>query len=62
MAPSPIPFADTYAVPKEMDKAAIEELKQAFVAAVRRAKEVGVDFIEIHGAHGYLLHSGCLLS
>ncbi len=56
-APSAIAFAETYPLPKEMTKEDIVELKDAFVSAVRRAKEVGVDFLQIHGAHGYLFHS-----
>ncbi|NHW59326.1 oxidoreductase, partial [Escherichia coli] len=34
----------------------IEEIKQAFVDAAKRAESAGFDVIEIHGAHGYLLH------
>lgn len=56
-APSAIAFAETYPLPKEMTKEDIAELKDAFVSAVRRAKEVGVDFLQIHGAHGYLFHN-----
>jgi len=55
-APSAIPHSDTYAKPKEMTKAQIQEFKDAFVAAVRRAIKAGFDAIEIHNAHGYLLH------
>jgi len=35
----------------------IQNVKEAFVKSTRRCKEVGFDFIEIHGAHGYLIHS-----
>lgn len=56
-APSGIAFADTYPLPKAMTKDDIAQLKTAFVDAVRRAKDVGVDFLQIHGAHGYLFHS-----
>lgn len=56
-APSAIPFADGDIVPKEMTKADIQEVKDAWVAATRRALAAGADFIEIHNAHGYLLSS-----
>ncbi|OGM42168.1 NADH-dependent flavin oxidoreductase [Aspergillus bombycis] len=56
-APSAIPFAEGDIVPQAMTLEDIQELKDAWVAAVRRAVSVGVDFIEIHNAHGYLLSS-----
>ncbi|KAJ6157841.1 hypothetical protein N7470_005433 [Penicillium chermesinum] len=55
--PSPIPFAEGDIVPKELTKADIQEVKDAWAAAARRAVAAGVDFIEIHNAHGYLLSS-----
>ncbi|PGH17394.1 hypothetical protein AJ80_04850 [Polytolypa hystricis UAMH7299] len=55
--PSDIPFSDRMCVPKAMTKQDIEEFKEAWGAAVRRAVKAGVDFIEIHNAHGYLLSS-----
>lgn len=54
-APSAIPFAPTYANPKEMTIEEIESLVQSFVDAARRSVQAGVDTIEIHGAHGYLI-------
>jgi 2,4-dienoyl-CoA reductase-like NADH-dependent reductase (Old Yellow Enzyme family) len=56
-APSAVPFADTYPSPKEMTKADIEEFKQAFLAATKRSLKAGFDAVEIHNAHGYLMHS-----
>ncbi|KAL4773309.1 FMN-linked oxidoreductase [Aspergillus nidulans var. acristatus] len=56
-APSAIPFAEGDIVPKEMTKEDIQEVKDAWAAATRRALTAGVDFIEIHSAHGYLLSS-----
>lgn len=56
-APSAVQFNERYPTPKEMTLAQIEELKQAFVASVKRAVKAGFDVIEIHNAHGYLLHS-----
>jgi 2,4-dienoyl-CoA reductase-like NADH-dependent reductase (Old Yellow Enzyme family) len=55
-APSAVPFSDTYPKQKEMTKTQIQEFKDAFVAAVKRAVKAGFDAIEIHNAHGYLLH------
>lgn len=55
--PSEIPFHDKFPTPKAMTKAEIEEFKKAWVAAVKRAVKAGVDFVEIHNAHGYLLMS-----
>ena len=56
-APSAIPFAECDIVPKAMTLVDIEEFKAAWVAAIQRALVAGVDFIEIHNAHGYLLSS-----
>lgn len=55
-APSAIPYNERHAQPKEMTKDDIENFKNAWVASVKRALAVGFDVIEIHNAHGYLLH------
>jgi 2,4-dienoyl-CoA reductase-like NADH-dependent reductase (Old Yellow Enzyme family) len=55
IAPSAIAF-DGYAAPREMTLDEIEELKGQFAAAAERALGAGFDVIEIHAAHGYLLH------
>lgn len=55
-APSAIAFAGTYPDPKELTLQEIEEFKTAWVAGVRRALKAGFDVIEIHNAHGYMLH------
>lgn len=54
VAPSAIQYPD-YAVPQEMTKEQIEQYKKDFGDAVKRSVAAGVDFIEIHGAHGYLI-------
>ena len=56
VGPSAIPFADGWPTPKALDEAGIERIVTAFVDAARRAERVGLDFVELHGAHGYLLH------
>ncbi len=56
MAPSAVPFAENYGQPIELDLAGIETITRAFVKATRRAVEAGFDVVELHGAHGYLLH------
>jgi 2,4-dienoyl-CoA reductase-like NADH-dependent reductase (Old Yellow Enzyme family) len=56
VAPSDIPFSDNYAVPLPLDQHGIEALIDAFVQAAHRANTAGFDFVEIHAAHGYLLH------
>ncbi|KIP10149.1 hypothetical protein PHLGIDRAFT_28664 [Phlebiopsis gigantea 11061_1 CR5-6] len=55
--PSAIPFADDYPQPRAMDDKDIAQVEEAFHAAVERCKQIGFDFIEIHAAHGYLLHN-----
>jgi 2,4-dienoyl-CoA reductase-like NADH-dependent reductase (Old Yellow Enzyme family) len=57
VAPSPIPFREDDPPPRELDEAGIREIISAFVAAGRRAIRAGFRIIEIHSAHGYLLHS-----
>jgi 2,4-dienoyl-CoA reductase-like NADH-dependent reductase (Old Yellow Enzyme family) len=55
-APSAIPFADNYPKPTALDAAGIRRIKDAFQSATQRALRIGFDVIEIHAAHGYLLH------
>ncbi|KAI0727803.1 hypothetical protein C8Q72DRAFT_886021 [Fomitopsis betulina] len=55
--PSTLEFSETYPHPKEMDEAHIQYVEDWWVKSVERCKQAGFDFIEIHGAHGYLLHS-----
>ena len=55
-APSAVAFADDYPMPVEMSKGDIEQATDDFVTAALRAAEAGFETIEIHGAHGYLIH------
>ncbi|HMG11329.1 MAG TPA: NADPH dehydrogenase NamA [Mucilaginibacter sp.] len=56
LAPSAIPFSENEEAPLELDKAGIEKIKADFKAAAQRAIAAGFKVIELHGAHGYLLH------
>jgi 2,4-dienoyl-CoA reductase-like NADH-dependent reductase (Old Yellow Enzyme family) len=56
VAPSAIRFADDYTMPREMDKEDIEQATKDFVNGALSAVEAGFETIEIHAAHGYLLH------
>ncbi|KAJ9652373.1 NADH-dependent flavin oxidoreductase [Neophaeococcomyces mojaviensis] len=55
-APSAVAFSDTFPQPHALTKDDIEKLKAAWASAAKRAVEAGFDVIEIHNAHGYLLH------
>jgi 2,4-dienoyl-CoA reductase-like NADH-dependent reductase (Old Yellow Enzyme family) len=56
VGPSPVAFSASYAVPRALDQAGINATVEAFRQAARRALSAGFDFVEIHAAHGYLLH------
>lgn len=56
VAPSAIPFSDNAPTPHALTAGEMQEIVDAFVAAARRADAAGMDMIEVHGAHGYLLH------
>ncbi len=54
---SPLPYGPFGAVPRELDEAGMSVVREDFVAAARRAAELGVDILELDYAHGYLLAS-----
>jgi 2,4-dienoyl-CoA reductase-like NADH-dependent reductase (Old Yellow Enzyme family) len=56
VAPSAIGFSDTYAQPAALDAAGIQKVIKDFTAAATRASQAGFQVIEIHSAHGYLVH------
>lgn len=57
LGPSPLPQTPDAPAPREMTQADIADVVAQFRAAVRRAREAGFRILEIHAAHGYLLHS-----
>jgi 2,4-dienoyl-CoA reductase-like NADH-dependent reductase (Old Yellow Enzyme family) len=57
VAPSAIAFGAGWQVPQALDAAGIARVIEAFADAARRAVAAGFDFVEIHGAHGYLINS-----
>ena len=56
VAPSALPHLPSEAAPSALTTQGLSEIVAAFVDAARRAKHIGVDAIELHCAHGYLLH------
>ncbi|HXU49190.1 MAG TPA: NADH:flavin oxidoreductase/NADH oxidase [Candidatus Binatia bacterium] len=56
VAPSAIPFAQNYPMPKALDQQGIAKVVSDFVAAATRALAAGFKIVEIHAAHGYLIH------
>jgi len=56
LAPSALPFIAEDPAPLELDQAGLQRIVAAFASAAQRAQNLGLDAIEIHAAHGYLLH------
>lgn len=56
IGPSELRFADNYPLPHELTRAELQEVVDSFRLAALRALRAGFEVIEIHGAHGYLLH------
>jgi len=56
LAPSSIAFSDEFRLPEEVSRAQIEDLISSFSDAAVKADAAGFDAVEIHGAHGYLIH------
>jgi 2,4-dienoyl-CoA reductase-like NADH-dependent reductase (Old Yellow Enzyme family) len=56
VAPSAVPHKEGEAPPTALDAAGIARIRDAFVDSARRAERLGIDALELHGAHGYLMH------
>jgi 2,4-dienoyl-CoA reductase-like NADH-dependent reductase (Old Yellow Enzyme family) len=56
VAPSPLPHAESEPPPTALDESGLRRIRDAFVSATRRAARLGIEAIELHSAHGYLLH------
>jgi NADPH2 dehydrogenase len=56
VAPSAVPHKEGEAAPLALDALGMARARDAFVAAAKRADRLGIDALELHGAHGYLLH------
>jgi 2,4-dienoyl-CoA reductase-like NADH-dependent reductase (Old Yellow Enzyme family) len=56
LAPSSLPFGEGWHVPRELSIAEMGSLVESFVDSAARAKRIGFDVLELHSAHGYLLH------
>ena len=57
IAPSAIPFGAGWPIPRQANEEDMARVREAFVVAAKRALRIGFDTIELHVAHGYLLHS-----
>jgi 2,4-dienoyl-CoA reductase-like NADH-dependent reductase (Old Yellow Enzyme family) len=55
-APSPRPYNPGEQAPQALDAAGVARVRESFVASARRAARLGFDAVELHAAHGYLLH------
>ena len=54
--PSAVPHKEGELVPRALDTQGLQRVRDAFVAAAKRADRLGIDALELHSAHGYLLH------
>ena len=57
LGPSALPFSHSHTPPHAMDAQDLEQVRKDFVAAAQRALTAGFEVLELHMAHGYLLHS-----
>ncbi|MEO1772106.1 NADH:flavin oxidoreductase/NADH oxidase [Candidatus Enterococcus ferrettii] len=56
LAPSEIAYSDDYATPNQLTIEEIHRVQASFVAAAKRSVDAGIDMIQLHGAHGYLIN------
>lgn len=57
VAPSALPFGDGHLVPRELSTSEMQQLRDDFIKSADYAFEAGYDYIELHSAHGYFMHS-----
>ena len=57
VGPSALPFSDNHQVPHELDKEEMLAVQKAFVKGAERVLQAGFEWLELHAAHGYLMHS-----
>ncbi|CAN5515148.1 NADH:flavin oxidoreductase/NADH oxidase [soil metagenome] len=57
VGPSALPFADGYRTPRALSVEEIQEMQSEFADSAKRALDAGFRVLELHGAHGYLIHS-----
>ena len=55
-APSALPYLPSWNPPVALDQAGLESVRESFASAARRAARIGFSLVEVHAAHGYLLH------
>jgi len=56
VGPSSMPYVDGWPIPEALDKDGMQRILTAFASAARRAARIGFEVVELHAAHGYLLH------
>ena len=56
VAPSPVPFLESENAPHELDRDGMDRIRSAFAQAAERAARLDLAAVQLHGAHGYLLH------
>lgn len=56
VAPSPVPYEEGETPPLALDQEGLKRVRDAFAEAARRAARLGIEAVQLHGAHGYLLH------
>ena len=56
LAPSDLPYSEGYTTPTALDSSGLAEIRSQFAQAAKRAARLNIDLIQIHAAHGYLLH------
>lgn len=56
VAPSAIPFASGHVAPRALDREGLRHVREAFAGAAARAARLGIEGIQLHAAHGYLMH------